>query len=95
MHKSSVLDNCIIMVYIYSIKLIKRGNEMKSLNALDWIALILIIIGGLNWGLIGAFDFNLVTFLLGKMPVLQTIIYLLVGLSALYGIYMLASLSKK
>lgn len=50
---------------------------------LDTIALILVIVGGLNWGLV-AFDFNLVTFLLGSVPLLVTLVYLLVGLSAVY-----------
>ena len=50
---------------------------------LDTIALILVIIGGLNWGLV-AFNFNLVTILLGSIPLLVTLVYLLVGLSAIY-----------
>ena len=57
------------------------------LNTIDWIAYALAIIGGLNWGLIGAFDFNLVAAILGEMSVLSRIIYILVGLSALYLIY--------
>lgn len=59
---------------------------MKYLNC---IAMILLIIGGLNWGLVGLFQFNLVTAIFGSLPVLVTIIYVLVGLAALYGIYML------
>ena len=46
------------------------------------IALALIIIGGLNWGLIGFFDFNLVDALFGEESALSRIIYALVGLSA-------------
>ncbi|MCT8088927.1 DUF378 domain-containing protein [Acinetobacter kookii] len=57
------------------------------LNTIDWIAYALAIIGGLNWGLIGAFDFNLVAAIFGEMSVLTRIIYILVGLSALYLIY--------
>lgn len=60
--------------------------NMKYLNC---VAMILLIIGGLNWGLVGLFQFNLVTAIFGSLPVLVTIIYVLVGLSALYGIYML------
>ena len=59
---------------------------MKYLN---YVAMILLIIGGLNWGLMGLFQFNLVTAIFGSLPILVTIIYVLVGLSALYGIYML------
>lgn len=54
-----------------------------KLNALDVIALILVIVGGLNWGLV-AFQFNLVEVLLGTMPWLVTTVYVLVGLSAIY-----------
>jgi len=56
---------------------------MKTI--LDWIALILVIIGGLNWGLV-VFNLNLVELLLG-VGVLAKIVYGLVGLSALYMIY--------
>ena len=54
---------------------------MKAVNA---IALLLIIIGGLNWGLVGAFEFNLVDALFGEGSVLARIVYILVGLAALY-----------
>ena len=55
-------------------------------SVLDWIALILVIVGGLNWGLVGLLDFNLVTTLLG-VGIATTIVYSLVGLAALYTIY--------
>lgn len=51
----------------------------KSLNL---IALVLVVIGGLNWGLVGLFDFNVVTYILGAMPAVVRIVYVLVGLSA-------------
>lgn len=57
-------------------------------NALDWIAAVLVIVGGLNWGLVGLLNFNLVNALLGSIPVLEDIVYILVGLAALYSIYM-------
>jgi uncharacterized membrane protein YuzA (DUF378 family) len=46
-------------------------------------ALVLVVIGGLNWGLVGLFNFNLVSTLLGDMSVLSRTVYGLVGLSAL------------
>jgi uncharacterized protein len=64
----------------------KGGANMRRLGVLDWIALVLIIIGGINWGLIGLFDFNLVAAIFGA-TVITTIVYLLVGLAALYAIY--------
>ena len=51
------------------------------------LALILTIIGGINWGLVGAFDFDLVAFLFGPFSVLSRITYILVGLSALAMIF--------
>lgn len=58
-------------------------------NVIDWIALILLIIGGLNWGLVGLFGFDLVAFILGDMSILSRIVYVVVGLCALYAIYFL------
>lgn len=55
-------------------------------NALDWIAQILLIVGGLNWGLVGLFNINLVAALFGEGTLLSRIIYILVGLSALWGL---------
>ena len=54
-----------------------------KLNTLDLIALVLVIIGGLNWGLV-AFGYNLVTAILDSVPWLVTLVYALVGLSAIY-----------
>ena len=49
-------------------------------------ALILMIIGAINWGLIGLFQFNLVDAIFGDMSILSRIIYSLVGIAGLYGI---------
>ena len=54
------------------------------MKAIHYIAVILVIVGALNWGLVGAFDFNLVNKILGSMPTLERIVYILVGLAALY-----------
>lgn len=54
---------------------------------LGWICLIIVIIGGINWGLIGAFSFNLVAALVGKWPAVERIVYIIVGLAALFTIY--------
>lgn len=55
---------------------------------LNYLALILTVIGGINWGLIGLFDFNLVVFLFGFLPLLVKIVYVLVGVSACYMLYL-------
>lgn len=53
-------------------------------KALDYMALTLAIVGAVNWGLVGFFDFNLVAFLFGSMSWVSRIIYALVGLCGLY-----------
>jgi uncharacterized membrane protein YuzA (DUF378 family) len=63
--------------------------------ALDWIALILLIIGGLNWLLVGLFSFDLVMAIFGDMSMLSRIVYDLVGLGAIYIALMSPKLMKK
>jgi len=53
-----------------------------------WIAFILLVVGGLNWGLVGLFRFDLVASIFGEMSALSRIIYTLVGLSAVYMAFM-------
>ena len=55
-----------------------------SSKGLDYTLLTLVIIGAINWGLIGFFRFDLVAFLFGNMSWLSRIIYALVGISGLY-----------
>lgn len=59
---------------------------MKN-NALVTVAWWLAIIGALNWGLVGIFDWNLVDAILGGVPVLERIVYILVGVSGLVLIF--------
>jgi len=68
---------------------------MNKLNYMDWIAIVLLVIGGLNWGLVGLFGFDLVAALLGDMSVWSRIVYALVGLSALYVAFMCPKWCKK
>lgn len=62
--------------------------ECGCISVLGTIAYILLLIGGLNWGLVGAFDFNLVSFLFGEGTLIARIVYMLVGLSAVVSIFM-------
>lgn len=54
---------------------------MRFLNILT---LLLVIIGGVNWGLVGAFEFDLVAAIFGRGSSLSRLVYILVGISALY-----------
>lgn len=57
---------------------------MSNLKTIDWIALILVIIGAINWGLVGFFNFDLVAALFGDMSTLSRIVYDIVGIAGLY-----------
>jgi uncharacterized membrane protein YuzA (DUF378 family) len=54
------------------------------MKSLDVTVAVLLVVGGLNWGLVGFFGFDLVAALLGPMSVLSRIVYALVGLAAVY-----------
>ena len=54
------------------------------MKALDYTLLTRVIIGAVNWGLIGFFQFDLVAFIFGNMSWISRIVYALVGLSGLY-----------
>lgn len=56
---------------------------MRAFNA---IVLTLVIVGGINWGLIGLFDYNLVDAIFGPMSLVSRIIYTLVGLAGIWAI---------
>ena len=56
------------------------------MRAINLVTLLLVIVGGINWGLVGLFDFNLVAAIFGEMSAPSRIIYVLVGISALWQI---------
>jgi len=62
-------------------------RKWDSLKTFDVIFAVLLIIGGLNWGLVGLFDFNLVEAIFGVGTAATRVIYALVGLSALYDVF--------
>lgn len=63
-----------------------------KMNALEWLAFILVIIGALNWGLVGVLNVDLVKMVLGDMTMLTRAVYTLVGIS---GIYLVISATAK
>ncbi len=54
------------------------------MKMLHMVAFLLAMIGGLNWGLVGLLNFNLVNMILGSWPIVEKIVYILVGVSAVY-----------
>jgi uncharacterized membrane protein YuzA (DUF378 family) len=65
---------------------------MKDMHVLTFL---LMAVGALNWGLVGLFDFNLVNTVLGSMPMLEKLVYILVGLSGAYELAMFNNKKKK
>lgn len=61
----------------------KMGGHF-IMKLLDNLSLTLVIIGALNWLLVGVFSFDLVAFLFGNLSFLSRVVYILVGLSGLY-----------
>lgn len=59
-------------------------TEMKSKGTIYCVAMILLIIGGINWGLVGLLNLDLVALLLGSMPLVQKLVYILVGLAGVF-----------
>ena len=55
---------------------------MKKLNTFDWFIMALLVVGGLNWGLVGLFGFDLVAAIVGEMSFLSRVVYILVGAAA-------------
>jgi uncharacterized membrane protein YuzA (DUF378 family) len=66
-----------------------------KMNALDKAVYLLVVVGGLNWGLVGAFKYNLVDGIFGADSTLSRVVYVLVGLAAVYGVYTIVSMLAK
>ncbi|MBI4896285.1 MAG: DUF378 domain-containing protein [Candidatus Aenigmarchaeota archaeon] len=60
---------------------------MAKKGSIDMVAKALVIIGGLNWGLVGLLNVDLVRLIFGSIPLLQLIVYVVIGLAALYELY--------
>lgn len=71
------------------------GGDSLKFDIFDWIALILVIVGALNWGLVGLLGFDLVATLFGgSNAFLSKAIYSLIGLSGAYMLYLLTKLKR-
>ena len=70
------------------------GMGVWKMAALITIALILVIIGAINWGLVGLFNFNLVSAIFGEKSAVAKIIYVLVGIAGIYSIWLLTRVQE-
>ncbi|MFH0856870.1 MAG: DUF378 domain-containing protein [bacterium] len=68
---------------------------MNKLSTFDWLVIFLLVVGGLNWGLVGFFRFDLIASMFGELSAISRIIYSLVGLAAVYMAVISATLAKK
>ncbi len=64
---------------------------MRDLNIFDWAVLVLLVIGGINWGMIGVFNTDLVSAVFGVATMLTRTVYVIVGIAGLYSIYILTT----
>ena len=71
-----------------------HGHSAKRMKALEWIPMLLLIIGGINWGLVGLMNIDLVAAVFGDGTTAARVVYALVGLAALYSIYTLSRLAS-
>jgi hypothetical protein len=65
-----------------------------KMKELDWVTYILVTVGALNWGLVGAFRLDLVQTILGTSPALVQLVYILIGLSGLYMLWKMTMMKK-
>jgi uncharacterized membrane protein YuzA (DUF378 family) len=73
----------------------RADAALHHLGALDWVAMVLLIIGGLNWGLMGLLNIDLIAAMFGEMTQAARAAYIVVGLSGLYAIYLCIRLSSR
>lgn len=67
---------------------------MKSLSLFDWIAVIFAVVGGLNWGLVGLFNFNLVSTIFGTGTFFSKLVYIVVAVSAIFVLFIANRFNK-
>jgi uncharacterized membrane protein YuzA (DUF378 family) len=65
------------------------------MKSLDVVVAVLLVVGGLNWGLVGLLHFNLVATLLGDATILSRLIYIIVGLCALYQVIQWKAIQRR
>ena len=71
------------------------GERVSYFKILDIVAATLVFIGALNWGLLGLFDFNLVDYIFGGLPFLVRIVYVLVGIAAVYDLALWGAIQRR
>ena len=73
---------------------LRNGEQTSWMSTVDWIAMALMIGGGLNWGLVGLFNVDLVAFLFGEQSLVSRVIYIAVGIAAVYSLYLGSKMAR-
>ncbi len=71
------------------------GKDVRNMKIVDLIAATFLFIGGINWGLVGLFGFDLIASIFGSMSILSRMIYVFVALCAIYDAIMWNSIKKR
>jgi uncharacterized protein len=69
--------------------------NMDMMKGFDVFAAILLVLGGLNWGLVGLFDLNLIEVIFGQMPYASRVFYGIIGLCGLYQALQWSSIARR
>jgi uncharacterized membrane protein YuzA (DUF378 family) len=77
----------------FGLVLTRKGVRKMKMSTVDWIAWVLVVLGAVNWGLVGAANLNLVETVVGSGSLAQ-VVYILVGLGGLYMLWMAVSKKK-
>jgi uncharacterized membrane protein YuzA (DUF378 family) len=72
-----------------------EGQRLRPMKWVDIISASILALGGLNWGLIGFFGVNLIETIFGTMGQLTRLVYCVIGLCALYEIFMFRSIQRR
>ena len=72
----------------------EKKKEVIRVKIIDYIALILVLVGAINWGLVGFFSFDLVCVIFGDMTLISRIIYALIGIAGLYALSFFGRLGR-
>lgn len=72
----------------------KYTSHKSQMDGIKTLSLVLVLVGALNWGLVGLLNLNLVEALLGAWPALVQIVYILVGLAGLYAAWGMLTMKK-
>ncbi|WP_437590775.1 DUF378 domain-containing protein [Sorangium sp. So ce1000] len=67
----------------------------RGISGLTWAAITLVVIGAVNWGFVGLFEFDVIAGIFGRLSAISRIIYVLVGLAGLYLLYASVQLDKR